>query len=200
MTTTLTRRNRDPLTFDAAKDALRHFGYVIDDNFPAAPGATIARLNLAGFQATFLIGDPDTPWCVLLSRVDQLLRAKFDQLVNHAWVPLDVRAVVATGRKLARDIAHAALADTVTVRVRDRASEGPWGSGFTNPCVRDVVISRACRVCGERRGEPRNSNECDDGAFYSVDVWTNPCGHSDYYTYVLAEARALELAAKAVTR
>jgi hypothetical protein len=80
-------------------------------------------------------------------------------------------------------------ADTVTVRVRDRASESPWGVGLTRPITKTVTISAFCPTCGARRGEPRGLNSCDDGAFYWVQVWDNPCGHVDYYADVLAEAR-----------
>jgi len=55
-----------------------------------------------------------------------------------------------------------------------------------------VTISAYCSKCGERRGEPQGNNSCDDGAFYWVQVWENPCGHLDLYTDVIAEARALE--------
>lgn len=78
------------------------------------------------------------------------------------------------------------------VRVRDRGSEAPWGHGLTNPIVRTITISDSCPVCGGLRGTPRNLNQCDDGAYYSVDVWDNPCGHLDSYASVLAEARAAE--------
>lgn len=81
--------------------------------------------------------------------------------------------------------------ETMTVTVRDRASEAPWGSGFTNPCTRKITISADCPRCGERRGEPRGLNSCDDGAFYWVQVWDNPCGHVDMYESVLAEAAEL---------
>lgn len=83
-------------------------------------------------------------------------------------------------------------AETMTVTVRDHASEAPWGSGFTNPVTRTVTISAFCRSCGQRRGEPRGLNSCDDGAYYWVQVWDNPCGHVDMYVDVLAEARQLE--------
>jgi len=79
----------------------------------------------------------------------------------------------------------------MTVTVRDRSSEAPWGHGLTSPCVRTVAISATCPKCGGERGEPRNLNQFDDGAYYSVDTWTNPCGHVDYYRDVLAEAREL---------
>lgn len=80
-------------------------------------------------------------------------------------------------------------ADTMTVTVRDRASESPWGVGFTNPVTRKVTISAFCPTCGARRGQPRGLNSCDDGAYYWVQTWDNPCGHVDHYTDVIAEAR-----------
>jgi hypothetical protein len=68
------------------------------------------------------------------------------------------------------------------------------GSGPTNPIVRTVTISAYCPVCGELRGEPRNLNQCDDGAHYSTDIWTNPCGHVDAYADVAKEAKELAAA------
>lgn len=79
---------------------------------------------------------------------------------------------------------------TMKVRVRDRSSEAPWGVGRTNPVVRTVEISANCPVCDGPRGVPHNLNQVDDGAYYSVDVWTNPCGHTDPYTAVIKEAAA----------
>ncbi|MEU6709905.1 hypothetical protein ABZ897_00385 [Nonomuraea sp. NPDC046802] len=86
-------------------------------------------------------------------------------------------------------------AATMAVRVRDRAAESPWGSGPTNPIVRQVTISATCPRCGGERGTPRNLNQYDDGVHYAVDVWKNPCGHNDMYRDVVIEAR--ELAAEA---
>jgi hypothetical protein len=80
---------------------------------------------------------------------------------------------------------------TMTVRVRDRAGEAPWGVGLTNPLVRTVTIRGTCPTCGGPRGKPRNLNQYDDGAYYCVDVWDNPCGHVDRYTAVIAEAKQL---------
>lgn len=83
-------------------------------------------------------------------------------------------------------------ADTMKVRVRDRSAEAPWGSGPVRPVVRTVEISTKCPVCGGKRGKPANLNQVDDGEYYSVDVWTNPCGHVDYYEDVVKEAAARE--------
>jgi hypothetical protein len=81
--------------------------------------------------------------------------------------------------------------ETITVTVRDRAAESPWGSGPTNPVTRTVTISAYCPKCGARRGEPQGLNTSDDGAFYWVEMWTNPCGHADLYAAVVKEAAEL---------
>lgn len=78
--------------------------------------------------------------------------------------------------------------DTMTVTIRDRSAEAPWGYGLTAPITRMVTISAFCPVCGERRGEPRGMHQCDDGAWYWVQVWENPCGHIDRYADVVIEA------------
>lgn len=84
--------------------------------------------------------------------------------------------------------------DTMTVTIRDRAAEAPWGVGLTNPVVRTVTISATCPIDGQRRGEPTSLRQHDDGCTYYVDVWTNPCGHVDGYAAVAAEARTIGLA------
>ena len=81
-------------------------------------------------------------------------------------------------------------AETMTVTVRDRSSEPPWGVGLIQPVTRQITISAFCPQDGQRRGEPAGLNQCDDGAWYWVQTWRNPCGHSDMYTAVIAEARA----------
>ena len=87
----------------------------------------------------------------------------------------------------------AAPPELMTVTVRDRASESPWGSGLTNPITRTVEISALCPVCGGRRGQPTGLNSHEDGAWYWVQTWSNPCRHVDAYSAVLAEARQLTL-------
>ena len=89
------------------------------------------------------------------------------------------------------ELARAATPATMTVTVRDRAAEAPWGSGPTNPVTRTVTISANCPRCGGRRGEPQGLNSCDDGAYYWVQTWTNPCGHVDMYADVIREAGEL---------
>jgi len=84
-------------------------------------------------------------------------------------------------------------AETMTVTVRDRSREAPWGSGPTYPVTRKITISAFCPVCGEHRGEPQGLNQCDDGAYYWVQVWVNPCGHRDMYADVVNEALAMAI-------
>ncbi|MGV9818389.1 hypothetical protein [Nocardia xishanensis] len=91
------------------------------------------------------------------------------------------------------------MSETMTVTVRDRSAEAPWGVGLTSPVTRQVTISANCPRCGQRRGEPRGLNQVDDGAHYWVQVWINPCGHVDMYADVVVEAAArLEAASGAL--
>jgi hypothetical protein len=84
-------------------------------------------------------------------------------------------------------------AETMTVTVRDRSREAPWGQGLTNPVTRKITISAFCPIDGQRRGEPHGLNSCDDGAFYWVQTWKNPCGHTDMYEDVIEEAAAMAI-------
>lgn len=81
--------------------------------------------------------------------------------------------------------------ETMQVTVRDRSAEAAWGSGPTNPHIRTLTISANCPACQGPRGEPQGQNTCDDGAYYWVHIWTNPCGHVDLYADVVVEAAAL---------
>ena len=77
---------------------------------------------------------------------------------------------------------------TMTVRVCDRGS----GRDYVGVTIRTVTVSDRCPQCGGPRGVDtiRNHNFHEDGEWLSVDRWTNPCGHVDMYSAVLAEARA----------
>lgn len=104
-------------------------------------------------------------------------------------------AVIRMGRDLTVPavldlLERAGIAETMTVTVRDRSAESPWGVGLTQPVTRQVTISAYCPQDGQRRGEPRGLNQADDGAHYWVQVWANPCGHTDMYEAVIEEARA----------
>ncbi|WP_114152976.1 hypothetical protein [Chromobacterium haemolyticum] len=56
-----------------------------------------------------------------------------------------------------------------------------------------VQIPDACPQCGGPRGTPALRRYCEEGAFYYVDNWDNPCGHVDFYPAVLAEAKQIEM-------
>jgi len=74
---------------------------------------------------------------------------------------------------------------TMTVRVVDRSR---WGTSGPYPWVRTVTVSAYCPACGARRGEPYAHRFAEDGAWYTCDRWTNPCGHVDMYAAVIVEA------------
>lgn len=64
------------------------------------------------------------------------------------------------------------------------------GDGWTYYPV-TVEIRDYCPVCGAKRGEPQARSYCEDGEHYTVDNWTNPCGHVD--TYGMAYRESLRL-------
>jgi DNA-binding NarL/FixJ family response regulator len=81
---------------------------------------------------------------------------------------------------------------TMTVRVCDRGE----GREYVGVTVRAVTIPVVCPKCGGPRGVDtvRTQRFCEDGEWYSVDRWDNPCGHVDMYADVLCEARAFTTA------
>jgi hypothetical protein len=80
-------------------------------------------------------------------------------------------------------------APTMTVRIRDGITEAArWGSGRGGPVVVTVHLVATCPQCYGPRGEVRGLNSCDDGEYYHVNTWNNPCGHVDHYHDVLIEA------------
>ena len=83
------------------------------------------------------------------------------------------------------------MADTMTVTIRDRSKEAPWGVGPNSPAIRTVTIAATC-PCGGPRGTPEPLRTHDDGCRYTVDTWRNPCGHIDMYEAVADEAAARE--------
>lgn len=72
----------------------------------------------------------------------------------------------------------------VTVSDRGRRSIHDYGFDLVS-----VDIADTCPVCGGPRGKPKSRQFCDDGQFYSVDCWENPCGHVDKYDAVIREAK-----------
>ncbi|WNI20316.1 hypothetical protein [Actinacidiphila sp. ITFR-21] len=91
-------------------------------------------------------------------------------------------------RYVAGDDPVPALPETMAVRVCDR---GP-GPGYSGVCIVTVTVRALCPTCGGPRGVDtvRNHRFHEDGDWYSVDVWDNPCGHVDSYAVVLREARS----------
>ncbi|MFA5037504.1 MAG: hypothetical protein WC479_10065 [Candidatus Izemoplasmatales bacterium] len=61
------------------------------------------------------------------------------------------------------------------------------GDGWTYYPV-NITISDNCPKCGGKRGTPYNHNFCEDGEWFNVDRWDNPCGHIDYYPDCIKEA------------
>ena len=78
---------------------------------------------------------------------------------------------------------NAATAELMTVTIR-------VGGATWYPRLVIVRISKCCPVCGGPRGEPVARQYCEDGEFYTVDNWTNCCGHLDKYDDVYREAKA----------
>lgn len=85
------------------------------------------------------------------------------------------------GSRIINDIPPA---PTMTVRVgnrgQSRSYEGVW--------VTPVTIVATCPQCGGPRGEKYDGRIIEDGAYYHVHNWDNPCGHNDMYGAVLVEA------------
>lgn len=52
-----------------------------------------------------------------------------------------------------------------------------------------VVLEWICPQCGGARGEPAPTISYDGSRRLGVDGWENDCGHIDYYSNVLVEAR-----------
>lgn len=75
-----------------------------------------------------------------------------------------------------------------------RAQDFDWGHGLSNinRYLRNVEIADNCPRCGNPRGIPTWSRLCEEGEWYSVSNWDNPCGHLDMYSDVLKEAEFIE--------
>ena len=52
-----------------------------------------------------------------------------------------------------------------------------------------VDLPWLCPTCGGPRGEPAAGISFDGSRRLSVDTWTNPCGHIDFYNKVRGEAQ-----------
>ncbi len=64
---------------------------------------------------------------------------------------------------------------TRTIIIPNRDKSG-WLHG-----TRQVTVYWHCPICKTIMGEPRLQQFCEDGEFYNVHVWDNPCGHVAKY-------------------
>lgn len=67
------------------------------------------------------------------------------------------------------------------------------GDGWTYYPV-TVEIADRCPQCGGPRGKPKLHRFHENGDWFTVHVWENPCGHVDRYRDVLAESGYREAA------
>lgn len=65
------------------------------------------------------------------------------------------------------------------------------GDGWTYYLI-NIEIMDTCPACGAKRGTPVQRSFCDDGEWYMVDTWINPCGHLDTYKNVYLESLHLQ--------
>lgn len=75
--------------------------------------------------------------------------------------------------------------ETMTVKVRDRRLESNYDYG---PHFKTIEIRNVCPRCGGPRGEVEIMRFAEDGDFFWVNTWKNPCGHVDTYAEVLQES------------
>ena len=79
------------------------------------------------------------------------------------------------------------------VRVVDReATARMWGQGRVLLVLADIETSDRCPKCGGPRGTSHRQRFCEDGEYYEVDCWANPCGHVDSYHDVILDGRRLD--------
>lgn len=50
-----------------------------------------------------------------------------------------------------------------------------------------IEIDDVCPVCGGPRGKPKKGLSFDGSRRLVVDIWSNPCGHVDFYSNVREE-------------
>ena len=48
--------------------------------------------------------------------------------------------------------------------------------------TKEITVDWNCPVCGKEMGEPKLLNFCEDGEFYVVHMWSNPCQHITKYS------------------
>lgn len=62
------------------------------------------------------------------------------------------------------------------------------GRNLGDDRIVNVTIPDICPACGGPRGNPVQKSFYEDGEIYTVDTWSNPCGHVDKYKDVIREA------------
>lgn len=63
-----------------------------------------------------------------------------------------------------------------------------------------IEIADTCPVCGCKRGKPTPGQFCEDGEWFMVDTWRNPCGHLDMYKDCYFEAKKLAKQSNTTTK
>lgn len=56
-----------------------------------------------------------------------------------------------------------------------------------------IEIGNCCPICGGERGKPYSYRFHEDGDWFVVSKWDNPCGHVDTYGECLKESRRLKV-------
>ena len=81
---------------------------------------------------------------------------------------------------------------SMKVTIPDRAKQRQmWGSpGLNHVPMQTLEVSDKCPRCGGPRGEPFDYRFCEDGDWYTVSKWANPCGHIDHYSDVIQQEGA----------
>ncbi|MFE7954443.1 hypothetical protein [Streptomyces sp. NPDC057413] len=139
------------------------------------------------------ISDVDVPLSRLESDIKQLVaRQRFQAGIaaeaRHVMDPAEA-AIETAFIQLAAEHPEACAVPKMTVRVCDRGE----GRSYVGVTIRTVTVPATCPQCGGPRGADTVNawRFCEDGEWYTVDRWTNPCGHVDMYAAVLREARAI---------
>lgn len=65
------------------------------------------------------------------------------------------------------------------------------GDGWTYYPL-NITIGDNCPICNEKRGKPYVHHFSEDGEWFSVNRWDNPCGHLDKYGDVWREFKQLQ--------
>ncbi len=57
----------------------------------------------------------------------------------------------------------------------------------------NVELSDNCPICNGKRGEPKYHRQCEDGEFFDLNTWENPCGHIDKYSACWGEHKNIQI-------